>query len=350
MTSTARRTIAASLTLLPAATAVAATTVQAEAPTGLVDGALPAIPDLTSLQGCTAYFGLTKDNSVPMVIAETVEGPLTPAPTLGNGITPVATITLDDASVVTCILEKAWTDETSFRDFHSPDGAPIGTDFTVYPGANVYLIPGYGVGQANVWSRWFVGWPDKADNVDIEFVVDEQYLPDFTVTGSATLVPFTDLDGFSSDVFTGSEEMLTYLRGLLRPMLSTTAQSELDALTGGFFSCSDPDAPTLEAELLALIPVSGDTLTPSNTCELLPVVLVSGVLPLQLENNTVDVLVQSEAPTTTATPTTEDDGILSPTIPTTGADDSARHTAVGAGLMAALGAALVMITRRRRTA
>ena len=157
---------------------VVARTGQAQAPEGIApepasqraSGNAAAV-DVGTLEGCTAHFGLTKANSSVLLFDETVTGPLTPAPVIGDGITPVATITFADTSTYTCILEPAWTDEESFEAFFPVDSDPLGYNLGVYPGVSGYLLPGTGVGQTNLFN-YLLGCVDCAevDGVELEEV------------------------------------------------------------------------------------------------------------------------------------------------------------------------------------
>lgn len=329
---------------------VVAGTGQAQSPEGIAPepasqraaGFAPAV-DVGALEGCTAHFGLTKTNSSVILFDETVTGPLTPAPVIGDGITPVATITFADTSTYTCILEPAWTDEESFEAFFPVDSDPTGYNFGRYPGRPGYLLPGTGVGQSHLFAIYF-GCVDCADvdGVELELVVDSSFGDQFTVTYESAFDPLTPLDGMVEDVDAYEAALLAGVRS----DLPEGVRESFDALVTGE-SCTDTVDLELEAALAALQkdPPFVEDLT--NECDMANSALLSEIFDQQADDNTVDVLIESlEVPVTSGPPTTDSGSGL----PDTGSSDRTGVSAWTAGAFALLGAALVRVSRRRRPA
>lgn len=329
---------------------VAAGTGQAQAPDGQApdaasqraSGIAPAV-DVGTLEGCTAHFGLTKANSSMILFDETVTGPLTPAPVIGDGITPVATITFADTSTYTCVLEPAWTDEETFEAFFPSDSDPFGYNFGRYPGLTGYLLPGTGVGQAQFFAL-FSGCAECADvdGVELELVVDPSFGEQFTVTYTPSFDPLTPLDG----EFENLDAYEALLLAGVRSDLPEGVREAFDALLADD-SCTDTDDVALEAALFALQkdpPIIEDS---TAACDLASVALLSEIFDQQVDDNTVDVLIESLEVPVTSGPSTTDGGSG---LPETGNSDRTGVSAWTAGAFAILGAAFVRISRRRRPA
>lgn len=321
---------------------------QAQAPEGRASepDALRAsgIIDIDTLQTCTAHFGLTKYNSSVVQFEETVTGPLTPAPAINAGITPVATITFADSSTVTCILEPAWTDLASFETFFTaPSPYELYADLNRYPGKPGYLLPGTGLGSAqffNLGGGCTTTPCFEVNGVELEMVVDPPFDANFTVTIEPQTLPggsIGDIDGEAYFVVLG-------LR--IREDLPAELRSSFDGLfTGTDGSCVDNNVEALEAALFELqeqppfVPVSTDP------CALLLPLAISEIFDKQVEDGIVDVLINSGAGSISWTPSFID---AETDLPATGSSQRTGVLAWTSGSLVLLGAALVTLTRRRR--
>jgi LPXTG-motif cell wall-anchored protein len=319
---------------------VAGGTSQAQAPEGRASepDALhtSGVVDIGTLQTCTAHFGLTKYNSSVVQFEETVTGPLTPAPAINEDITPVATITFADSSTVTCILVPAWTDLASFETFFTDTNPfnPYG-NLSRYPGEPVYLLPGTGLGLAH-FSNSLYGCQTcfAVDGVELELVVDPPFDANFTVTFEPQTLPGGSIVDF------------VVLISRIREDLPEELRSSFDGLfpsTDG--SCVDNDDPLLESALLALQKQPPLITDPSDPCELLVPLAISEIFDLQVDDGTVDVLINSGAGSISWTPSFID---AETDLPATGSSQRTGVLAWTSGSLVLLGAALVTLTRRRR--
>lgn len=327
---------------------VAGGTSQAQAPEGRASepDALhtSGVVDIGTLQTCTAHFGLTKYNSSVVVFDETITGPLTPAPAIDEGITPVATITFADSSTVTCILVPAWTDLASFETFFTDTNPfnPYG-NLSRYPGEPVYLLPGTGLGSAQFFSfldECTTTPCFEVNGVELEMVVDPPFDANFTVTIEPQTLPggsIGDIDGEAYFVVLG-------LR--IREDLPAELRLSFDGLfTGTDGSCVDNNVEALEAALLALQKQPPLVTDPSDPCELLMPLALSEIFDKQVEDGIVDVLINSGAGSISWTPSFID---AETDLPATGSSQRTGVLAWTSGSLVLLGAALVTLTRRRR--
>lgn len=319
---------------------VAGGTSQAQAPEGRASepDALrtSGVVDIGTLETCTAHFGLTKYNSSVVVFDETVTGPLTPAPAINAGITPVATITFADSSTYTCKLVPAWTDLASFEIFFT-DTNPLNTlgNLSRYPGTPVYLLPGSGLGLAHYFNSLY-GCPTcfEVNRVELEMVVDPLFDGNFTVTIEPQTLPG------------GSFVDFVVLKLRIREDLPEELRSSFDGLfTGTDGSCVDNGDPLLKAALFALQKQPPLVTDPSDPCELLQPLAISEVFDWQVEDGTVDVLINSGDGSISWTPSFID---AETDLPATGSSKRTDVLAWTSGSLVLLGAALVTLTRRRR--
>lgn len=282
----------------------------------------PVDVDPTTLQSCTAMFGLTKENSAPLLFSQTISGS-SAAPTVGNGITPVITITSSSNEVVQCVPEVAFDDPTSMYAWYT--GAPVGLLFDG-PSLPVYAVPGYGFGfplspttpldvLSDVASYEITLVPD-AEHRD---VVSLDYLTDY---------PFD----WYPDTAQRTVAVLEYLASLTS---GDTADFLLAWANGG--TCDVGADPALMTALLALLPpaVAGSEFAGPDVCAVAALALILTTPELHYRDTTVEVAID-------VTPVPEE---LVDELPVTGGTE---RVAIVAGLTAAVGAALSLAARRRR--
>jgi len=335
MRRTLASTLATTVAVGGAATTLVVDTVAAEAPGHRAEAPNPD-PDLSTLEGCTAKFGLTKLNSFPILLDETITGPATPAPTLGDGLTPVATITMADDSIEQCILEPAWTDEASWEAFIG-NPVPAFIPLIERPERAVYLVPGLGVGYFGLIAAGDGSTPQPVQRVEVHVVLDEEFRADFTVANPEPVFP--------SFPFETQEESEEYLTGLVRGSLDPSVLDEFDALLDSPEGCDGDTTASLElvAAIRALFPDSPeaatlldeifDTTEPVAGCPLIFIGAILRFAEVQLDESPIEVLVASQPV---------------PVLPPTGG--SGAPVALLAGLTGAAGAAALLFGRRRRTA
>ena len=106
--------IAASLGLA----SVVAPVVTSPATAQPVEGPGPIQPSTISPPGtyqpCTAYFGLTKDNSDLLSFeVDNINNAVSPTPAIGTDIVPILTVT-DGTQSIDCVPDLGWTDEATW--------------------------------------------------------------------------------------------------------------------------------------------------------------------------------------------------------------------------------------------
>lgn len=303
--------------------------------------------DIGTLQTCTAHFGLTKFNSSVVVFDETVTGPLTPAPAMNAGIKPVATITFADRPPYTCILEPAWTDLASFEIFFTDavELFPLG-NLSRYPGKPGYLLPGTGLGVGSLFKLLSSGCDNcfAVDGVELEMVVDPLFDGNFTVTFEPQTLPGGSFGDINSDNFEAA------LIALLIPRIREDLPQELRSAFDGLFPdpngpCVDNDDVALEAALFALQKQPPAVTDLTDVCNVLSSLVFSEIFDLQVDDGTVDVLINSGAGSISWTPSFID---AETDLPATGSSQRTGVLAWTSGSLVLLGAALVTLTRRRR--
>lgn len=292
---------------------VAATPVHAAPAQSPQQSPAPSATDPSTLESCTAMFGLTKDNGTLVSFHETVNGTATPVPHVPNDIVPV--LTYDDGSgPVQCVPVLAWTDEASFDAFM--DGDP---GMFPYPGTPQYLVPGGGL--------LLDGGSIPTGTYTFEMVLADEFTSVWSITWTAGLDPYpwTDEDDLLADVITA-----------IRAALPPEVQDAWDASTISVDDCTIvEDAPLLAAlvELGGGIDVVGEP-DYNDSCFLLIFVASQITFQLLLQNNVVPVVLDSG------------EGGSSPAVPVVGS--SPTPLVLTASALAALGAGMVFAGRRRR--
>ena len=134
--------IAASLGLA----SVVAPVVTSPATAQPVEGPGPIQPSTISPPGtyqpCTAYFGLTKDNSDLLSFeVDNINNAVSPTPAIGTDIVPILTVT-DGTQSIDCIPDLGWTDEATWQsDYFTFFGYALSHGLITYPGLGYYLMP-----------------------------------------------------------------------------------------------------------------------------------------------------------------------------------------------------------------
>ena len=134
--------IAASLGLA----SVVAPVVTSPATAQPVEGPGPIQPSTISPPGtyqpCTAYFGLTKDNSDLLSFeVDNINNAVSPTPIIGTDIVPILTVT-DGTQSIDCIPDLGWTDEATWQsDYMGFFGNLFSYGLITYPGLGYYLMP-----------------------------------------------------------------------------------------------------------------------------------------------------------------------------------------------------------------
>jgi hypothetical protein len=295
--------------------------------------------DPATLESCTAHFGLAKSNSTVINFDETDTSGITPAPTLGAGITPVVTVTLNDDTVVECRAERAWTDTASFdsllRDssfgnmFHQPAGL-------------WYLIPGGGLGDTHINN--LSSTPiDNVKTIVIDLVLDPAYAADFTVEWTAA---------FNHRNFLTVNDALAAVRAAERADIDPSLQSSFDTNVDATAWCNgDNNDTALEAALFALLPTDAQDASPfgvDDICVNLDILSATYDFEATKAHGVIPVAISATAaPTTTAGPTTTATGSAGNTLPPTGPPTSTLPTMWALGALVGAGGAMVLIARRR---
>ena len=134
--------IAASLGLA----SVVAPVVTSPATAQPVEGPGPIQPSTISPPGtyqpCTAYFGLTKDNSDLLSFeVDNINNAVSPTPVIGTDIVPVLTVT-DGTQSIDCIPDLGWTNEATWQsDYMGYFGNLFSYGHITYPALGYYLMP-----------------------------------------------------------------------------------------------------------------------------------------------------------------------------------------------------------------
>ena len=134
--------IAASLGLA----SVVAPVVTSPATAQPVEGPGPIQPSTISPPGtyqpCTAYFGLTKNNSDLLSFeVDNINNAVSPTPVIGTDIVPVLTVT-DGTQSIDCIPDLGWTNEATWQStYMSLLGSAFSHGRITYPGLGYYLMP-----------------------------------------------------------------------------------------------------------------------------------------------------------------------------------------------------------------
>jgi hypothetical protein len=133
--------IAASLGLASVVAPVITSTATAEP----VEGPGPIQPSTISPPGtyqpCTAYFGLTKDNSDLLSFeVDNINNAVSPTPVIGTDIVPILTVT-DGTQSFECIPDLGWTDEDAWRNTYFTIFSFGNIGLITYPGTGYYLMP-----------------------------------------------------------------------------------------------------------------------------------------------------------------------------------------------------------------
>ncbi len=134
--------IAASLGLA----SVVAPVVTSPATAQPVEGPGPLQPSTISPPGtyqpCTAYFGLTKDNSDLLSFeVDNINNAVSPTPVIGTDIVPVLTVT-DGTQSIDCIPDLGWTNEATWQsDYMGYFGNLFSYGHITYPALGYYLMP-----------------------------------------------------------------------------------------------------------------------------------------------------------------------------------------------------------------
>lgn len=307
--------LAASAALAPIAIATPVHAAPAEAPQQ--SPALPGELDPSTLESCSANFGLSK---AFITFDETVTGSATPVPHVGNGIIPVVTF-IGDSGEESCILELAWTDEASFID--ALEGPPPG--FFPYPGGGYYFGPQF--------SETLPG--GAAYHIDL--FLQAPYTGVWTITWTADV---------SVDLFEGLGFIeLAFQK--IKDSLPAEVQAAWDAYAAEVDINFGTTCPVIEDQDLAaaLLELAGgegaisdymEFGDPSSDgdCLVVEVVLIKAIFDLILNSAVVPVTIDSG------------DGGSSPAVPVVGS--SPTPLVLTASTLAALGAGMVFAGRRRR--
>jgi len=134
--------IAASLGLA----SVVAPVVTSPATAEPVEGPGPIQPSTISPPGtyqpCTAYFGLTKDNSDLLSFeVDNINNAVSPTPVIGTDIVPILTVT-DGTQSIDCIPDLGWTDEATWlSNYFTIFSSMFSFGLITYPGTGYYLMP-----------------------------------------------------------------------------------------------------------------------------------------------------------------------------------------------------------------
>jgi len=134
--------IAASLGLASVVAPVITSTATAEP----VEGPGPIQPSTISPPGtyqpCTAYFGLTKDNSDLLSFeVDNINNAVSPTPVIGTDIVPILTVT-DGTQTIECVASLGWTDEATWQsNYFTFLGSGFSYGLITYPGTGYYLMP-----------------------------------------------------------------------------------------------------------------------------------------------------------------------------------------------------------------
>lgn len=134
--------IAASLGLASVVAPVITSTATAEP----VEGPGPIQPSTISPPGtyqpCTAYFGLTKDNSDLLSFeVDNINNAVSPTPVIGTDIVPILTVT-DGTQTIECVASLGWTNEATWQsDYMGLVGYLFSYGLITYPGTGYYLMP-----------------------------------------------------------------------------------------------------------------------------------------------------------------------------------------------------------------
>ncbi len=265
--------------------------------------------DPSTLETCTAKFGLTKNNGTVVSFDETVVGSATPVPHVNADIVPVLTYD-DGGGIEQCVPVAAWTDEASFDSFMGGI-----TGMFPYPGTGFYLIPGHGLNPDTV--------PTESYHFDL--VMGPAFTPVWSLDWTPGLTPYP---------WASIEAMNIAAIAKVRAMLPESIRASWDSAAYSRSGCSNLDDPEL---LAALVDLDGGTdVTGSfstDFCVLADMAFNIALFRFQVEGNIVPYVINSDA---------------AAAVPVTGAA-SAPILAL-ASTLAGLGAGLVLVGRRRRPA
>lgn len=266
----------------------------------------PDLPDPSTLESCTAKFGLTKQNSALLTLDVEVDAGITPAPTIGDGLTPVITVTGGSGADEHCIPERAWSDEAQFRVFMGEGTSGGVSEAVTYPGPDPYLVPGPGIGYyyldyLNSVGSTSVGPIGRSGApVTLTILIDATDDRNLTVAWSRTIQVVSHAsfiaafaDGFDDLVAAVQSDQRDNLRGLMGALVSADP-------TGCDATYETPDL--LAALLLAtpsLAPYA-PTFSAGDTCEI-AVYAAIGRLPGIQMRATSDTVRVSEADELVAT-------------------------------------------------
>ena len=266
------------------------------------------VVDPSTLESCTAHFGLTKNNGTVVSFDETVVGSATPVPHVNADIVPVLTYD-DGGGIEQCVPVAAWTDEASFDSFMG-----VITSMYPYPGTGFYLIPGHGLNPDAV--------PTESYHFDL--VMGAAFTPVWSLDWTPGLTPYP---------WASSGAMDTAALAKVRAMLPESVRAAWDSAA---FSPSSQCPNVDDAALLtALVDLAGglDVTGPAPFCALADMAFHIALFRFQIEGNVVPYVVNSNS---------------AAAVPVTGSA-SAPILAL-ASTLAGLGAGLVLVGRRRRLA
>ncbi len=266
--------------------------------------------DPSTLETCTAKFGLTKNNGTVVSFDETVVGSATPVPHVNADIVPVLTYD-DGGGIEQCVPVAAWTDEASFDTFM--EGI---TSMFPYPGTGFYLIPGHGLNPDAV--------PTESYHFDL--VMGPEFTPVWSLDWTPGLTPYP---------WASSGAMDTAALAKVRAMLPESVRAAWDSAPAWPSSqCPIVDDAAL---LTALVDLAGglDVPIPLRTefCALAEMAFHIALFRFQVEGNIVPYVVNSNS------------AAAGPVTGSASAPILAR-----ASTLAGLGAGLVLVGRRRRLA
>lgn len=262
--------------------------------------------DAGTYESCSALFGLT-DKSNANYVTFNVAGTADPLPGIGQGLTPVLTVTdPESGDVDECVPEIGFDDEASwvaFLDTDALDEEELAGILEVvpYPGTPGYLIPisDDGVEPVAAPAELAPAEPAPAPlSIALRIESDSTVNPAFTVTWDPSTLSFPELD--IDDVFA---DIVQELGGPTSPLgirFTEYVDEEGD-------DCPDPPEQIdveLAAALIGLTGVSAsfiDEIT-TDTCDQIFIALIIRIFQLDVDSLGLPVSVTVNAPAPAPTP------------------------------------------------
>ena len=300
-TTRSRRLLAGGAALTAGVAVVAGPAVTSLAGADPVDGSdgattPQALPDPSSFESCTAYFGLGKGNSDLVSYDVETHGPVTKVPVVGTDLIPVLTVHGAGGLTAQCIPEAGWTDQASFDGWFG-----FGEGLVPYPGTGYYLIPAtYG---------WEATTPQGAftpTSTSIEFLHE---LSGVTVSWSPTQ-PNAVENGFfieNSGPLPSDDPTLVTLGASITAVDADAAAGALaeSLLSGGDCDDADPALPGLADALNTIFDTDEIEATCGGTAFATLIYYRTLLVERMIDESLVLVSVTAPTPTTTEPPTTQ---------------------------------------------